>query len=1190
MKRFLVCFLAAVLLSVGVLPTGGVFAAVDAAPINPDEAEYLLDEWFQSSFITSTKPFSVSGWEVQGAAGDVTLNPFMLMDTSDRLGITMRKEFRRQEKGRVTLESRFKLVSPIEETRWQLLDSREQTVLSIAYKNGKLVWEGENDVVLLEDVPVKKFLVLKAELDLMNGSLRFFIDENQIGGTFALKTPAENLNYFVFSTGEAGTGAIELTCVMLYKGYLVHDRILAADVGRIPAGWQCDPASGEISAVNVPSVYGDERLGLRLNEKSPILRASARKNFQACDEDMTLRYVIRHDDSGGGAGAVLFSGEKEAAKLVTKNQKLCWIGPDGKVTEIREYRSDFWYDVRIVVQAETSSAQVYINHRLAGEDLPVSLPLDGIAFWSSPAGTKGIVIDDVYVYRNFPLPEDYVPAPEHLPDDGVLTGIQSCSLWHEGRGHGWNKIAAAEGRKPLLGYYDEGKTEVSDWETKWMVEHGIDFQMFCWFRWMENAPMKGPYVGSYQAMHQGFMESQYKDDIQFSFMFENVASGVLSSEDFRNNVVPYWIEYYFKNPSFLVVDNKPVVGFYSKEQLVKQAKGYENAKEDLAFLKEACVEAGFDGCYVLVSDTGTTKESVQECIDLGFDGAYAYNWNTDSSYIEKQKQALQKQADIDRSMLIPTVVSGWDATPWGKAAGTTVPPEDFQKQVEWIRNDFMKTLAPGSLGTRMMFVANWNEYGEGTFISPNETYGFKHLDALKNGLYGEDETHTDELPTAEQIERVTRMYPDDVYVPPLTFSTQLPPGDTVEKGWYFEEEGNTEGWTTDKHVENLRVEGGMLCGDVTGRDPDMILRGKSLAELNRISYVRIRMVNNTPGNTGVIYFTTNENPSADEGKALYFPVEPNCSEVREYTVYALNNIYWKDQLEMLRIDPVGDALGDVKLESVEFLQNPLANIRVNGLYAKYKLPLHFVDDVTMIEYQDLFSMLGVRCEQIDRGTGVVAVDGENVLKLTLDSAEAALGEEKVTLNTAPVRRENEIYLPLRGVCEALGYEVLWDEETGCIDVLTKQEEAVPEGTVKSWEFNLNGNPQGWKSSYAPAMYTAPPARGLLGCYVFSTDPVLMSPGLDIPCSDIRKIKIRFKNGTAAYAGKVYFITKESGGWGEDKQVAFDVVSNDESFTEYEIDMSASRAWEGTLKQLRIDFVDKGVTSGKCEIDYIRLCQ
>lgn len=76
---------------------------------------------------------------------------------------------------------------------------------------------------------------------------------------------------------------------------------------------------------------------------------------------------------------------------------------------------------------------------------------------------------------------DYdVPAPQVVKDQYNI-GINVCSLWANGSHWGWATITPHDDLKPILGYYDENLTETADWEIKYMTEHGIDFQAFCWY-------------------------------------------------------------------------------------------------------------------------------------------------------------------------------------------------------------------------------------------------------------------------------------------------------------------------------------------------------------------------------------------------------------------------------------------------------------------------------------------------------------------------------------------------------------------------------------------------------------------------------------------------------------------------------------------------------------------------------------
>lgn len=143
--------------------------------------------------------------------------------------------------------------------------------------------------------------------------------------------------------------------------------------------------------------------------------------------------------------------------------------------------------------------------------------------------------------------------------------------------------------------------------------------------------------------------------------------------------------------------------------------------------------------------------------------------------------------------------------------------------------------------------------------------------------------------------------------------------------------------------------------------------------------------------------------------------------------------------------------------------------------------------------------------------------------------------------------------------------------------------------AKNWEFNTDWSMEGY--------YTNNNISGLgwqeggyLEGSITGADPVIYSYdnlGLDISHSN--SIRIRIKNNTFSTTAKVYFVTDTSTQWNETKSKTFTINANDARFTEYYIDMSDVQGWAGTLKQLRIDPVNDGVTSsGTFSMDYIRV--
>lgn len=86
-----------------------------------------------------------------------------------------------------------------------------------------------------------------------------------------------------------------------------------------------------------------------------------------------------------------------------------------------------------------------------------------------------------------------------------------------------------------------GSTEVADWETKWLIEHGVDFKLICWYSGTPAEPVKTP-RNSFALSAQ--LDSKYTDQMKYAIMWENSANLPTNSEQFRKNIVDYWKEYY----------------------------------------------------------------------------------------------------------------------------------------------------------------------------------------------------------------------------------------------------------------------------------------------------------------------------------------------------------------------------------------------------------------------------------------------------------------------------------------------------------------------------------------------------------------------------------------------------------------------------------------------------------------------
>ena len=163
----------------------------------------------------------------------------------------------------------------------------------------------------------------------------------------------------------------------------------------------------------------------------------------------------------------------------------------------------------------------------------------------------------------------------------ILVGAQNCPLWEADKPQMWNQVLKHPERTPALGFYSQENPEVADWETKWAVEHGISFFVYCWYRNGQGGPVKMRF-GS--AIHDALLKSRYVSKMKFTIMWENQArgtAGVSSEADLMENLLPFWIENYFRHSSYLKIDNKPLLFIYRPEFLVQDLGGVDKVRAAL---------------------------------------------------------------------------------------------------------------------------------------------------------------------------------------------------------------------------------------------------------------------------------------------------------------------------------------------------------------------------------------------------------------------------------------------------------------------------------------------------------------------------------------------------------------------------------------------------------------------------------
>jgi hypothetical protein len=342
----------------------------------------------------------------------------------------------------------------------------------------------------------------------------------------------------------------------------------------------------------------------------------------------------------------------------------------------------------------------------------------------------------------------YIPEPQPVRTP-ILIGAHHCPLWEADKPEMWANVVKHPERTPALGFYAQENPEVSDWETKWAVEHGISFFIYCWYRASQGGPVKTRFSS---AIHDALFKSKFVDKMKFTIMWENQArgqAGVADEKDLMTNLLPFWIKNYFKHPSYVKIENKPLLFIYRPEFLIDDLGGVENVRRAFERMRQACRDEGFDGLYLLGEYRGLDPNHLSLMKQLGLDYTFAYCWYvgdnpTPEQSIQAQMQYIRKTQELG---IIPQVVTVSQAWSGWRDEGTIwkIPPQDYEVLLREAK-DFIATLPAGELGSRMLLLDNWNEWGEGHYIAPYREFGFGYLDAVRKIFSNAREPHVDLIP------------------------------------------------------------------------------------------------------------------------------------------------------------------------------------------------------------------------------------------------------------------------------------------------------------------------------------------------------------------------------------------------------------------------------------------------------------
>lgn len=357
-------------------------------------------------------------------------------------------------------------------------------------------------------------------------------------------------------------------------------------------------------------------------------------------------------------------------------------------------------------------------------------------------------------------------------------GDSHNELWHGKDWCEWELIKHSYPRfdghyvpKPLWGFEDESKPEVMEKKIDAASKNGIDNFIFDWYYYDD-----GPFLN--KCIEEGFLKAKNKNNIKFSLMWANhdwvdihpatligldhpivEAKGDMKKETVYK-AFDYIIAHYFNQENYYRLDGGLYFSIYEINRFIDCFGGVEGAKQAILDFRKKIKEAGLGelhlnavtwGCKILSgeSEKPITAEMLKT---MGFDSTTSYVWVHEhplKNFPTNEYSLWAKESSRDFETLTkkfegipyyPNVTVGWDPTPrctptdkytnkWYPFMGVIVnnTPEEFKKALLECKEKLLKS----DLKTKMFTINAWNEWTEGSYLEPDEKYGLKKLEMIK---------------------------------------------------------------------------------------------------------------------------------------------------------------------------------------------------------------------------------------------------------------------------------------------------------------------------------------------------------------------------------------------------------------------------------------------------------------------------
>ncbi len=294
-----------------------------------------------------------------------------------------------------------------------------------------------------------------------------------------------------------------------------------------------------------------------------------------------------------------------------------------------------------------------------------------------------------------------------------------------------------------LGYYDLSYFKTMEQQINLAKSHGI-YGFAIYYYWFSGKMLlKKPINIFIKNSHIDFHFLLIWANENWSRRWDGSDSDILIKQKYNSNDPINFIKdikKYIKDKRYIKIDNKPVIGLYEPTKIPELQK-------TMRIWREKSRELGIGEIYILICINQYKIEDFQK-LNI-FDGSYEFppRNSFNNHYLSKRgvyiyPELIYKCRDFNESILnlknfsfFRGAMIEWDNSARKKnnyAIFDRYSPEYFyifnKIIVDWTLKNYNKD-------KRFIFINAWNEWGEGSYLEPDEKYGYASINSLSKAIF-----------------------------------------------------------------------------------------------------------------------------------------------------------------------------------------------------------------------------------------------------------------------------------------------------------------------------------------------------------------------------------------------------------------------------------------------------------------------